>query len=93
MANDLTLNPLKIDTAGNDLLTTPLRVRKIRWVGGTTAGHTAVIQDQNSNPFWSSVASAANYVEESDFSTDDSQRTVLNGLSVTLGSGTLYIYQ
>lgn len=95
MANDLTINPLRVDTAGaGAIVTTPIRIHKIRWTGATTAGHTAVIRDQNNNHFWSSVASGANYVEESDFSTDQLQRNVINGLIVpTLGSGVLHIYE
>lgn len=94
MANDITKCPLVIDTAsGTAVLTHAIRIKKIRWVNGTTAGHTAVIQDQNSNLFWESIASGANYVEESDFTHDESQRNVINGLKVpTLGSGKLEIY-
>lgn len=94
MANSTTLNPLVIDTAGGSaILTTTIRVRKIRWTGGSTAGHAAVVQDQNGNAFWESLASGANYVEESDFSTIDSNAIRINGLKVpTLGSGKLYIY-
>lgn len=95
MANVLTLNPLKIDTAsGTAAVTTPIRIRKIRWIGATTAGHTATIQDQNGNLFWTSVANAANYVEDCNFIVYDNQHgPVLNGLTVpTLGSGVLYIY-
>lgn len=94
MANSTTLNPLVIDTSGaSAILTTPIRIRKIRWTGGTTAGHTAIVKDQNDNAFWESIASGSNYVEESDFSTIDSNSIRINGLKVTaLGSGKLYIY-
>jgi hypothetical protein len=94
MANDITKNPLVIDTAsGTAVLTHSLRIKKIRWVGGTTAGHTAIIQDQNSNLYWESICSGANYAEESDFTEDKSNRTLINGLKVpTLGSGKLEIY-
>lgn len=94
MANDITKYPLVIDTAGaGAILTTPFRIKKIRWVNGTTAGHTAIVQDQNGNLFWESIASGANYVEESDFTHDESQRNIINGLKVpTLGSGKLEIY-
>lgn len=94
MANDFTHYPLVIDTAsGSVLTTTSYRIKKIRWVGATTAGHQAVIYDANSNLFWESVCPGANYVEESDFTWDDSQRNVLAGFRVpTLGSGKLEIY-
>lgn len=95
MANNIQNNPLIIDTAGaGTLISTPFRIKKVRWVGGTTAGHEATITDQNGTVFWTSVAVGVNYVEETDFSTMDRARTVLNGLKVpTLGSGKLYIYE
>ena len=94
MANDLTKNPLVIDTAsGSPALTTFIRIKKIRWIGATTAGHQAIVQDQNSNLCWESVASGANYTEETDFNLNGPQRMVLSGLRVpTLGSGKLEIY-
>ncbi|MGL5936025.1 MAG: hypothetical protein ACRCZI_10460 [Cetobacterium sp.] len=95
MANEFSRYPIVIDTPGaGDILTTPIRIKKIRWVNATTAGHQAVVQDQNGNIFWETIASGPNYVEESDFSTDMSNRVVINGLEVpTLSSGKLYIYQ
>ncbi len=95
MANNLQQNPLIIDTAsGSALLTHAFRIKKIRWVGGTTAGHEAVLQHQNGQVFWASVCPGANYVEETDFSLMGQHRTVLNGIKVpTLGSGKLYIYE
>ena len=87
MANDLTKNPWKIDTAAATVLSTlKLRVKGVRWVGATTAGHTAVIHDQNSRLVWTSVATGANYVE-SDLIEND-----WDGLIVpTLASGILYL--
>jgi hypothetical protein len=89
MANDLSNNPIVIDTAsGSVLISTPIRIRKIRWVGATTAGHTVIIRNSVDIVFWKSVAAGANYVEETDFSNHDSQRNLLFGLKVTvLGSG------
>ena len=52
------------------------------------------MQDQFGNIFWESIAAGANYVEETDFSTDLTQRTVVSGLKVpTLGSSKIYIYE
>ncbi len=95
MANVLNQNPIIIDTAaGTVLLTVPIRVKKIRWVGGTTLGHTVSVQDQNSHEFWASTCPGSSYVEETDFTTYLHQSAVMNGLKVpTLGSGKLYIYQ
>lgn len=94
MANVLNQNPYVIDTASATvLLTVPIRIKKIRWVGGTTLNHTASIQDQNSNVFWESTCPGQSYVEETDFTTYDSQSAVMNGLKVpTLGSGKVFIY-
>lgn len=94
MANDLTKAPLVIDTAsGSALTTSSYKVKKIRWVGATTAGHSVVIQDQFARPFWESKAAGANYIEESDFSTYTSNNVVLSGILVpTLSSGKIYIY-
>ena len=87
MANDLTQDPLIIDTAAATVLSTNnLYIKSIRWVGATTAGHTAIIHDQASNVIWSSVASGANYVES------EIVEQWVNGLIVpTLASGVLYI--
>lgn len=94
MANILTQNPHIIDTAGaGTIIETPINVKKIRWVGATTAGHSCIVKDKNDNIFWESVAAGANYVEETDFTTYYTQSSVLQGLRVTtLGSGRLYIY-
>ena len=95
MANDLTGNPLKIDTADpGAIITTDIKISKIRWVGATTAGHQAVVHDQNSNLFWESICPGDNYVEESDFTTTNQNKRTIHGLIVpTLGSGKLYIYE
>lgn len=87
MANDLTGDPYIIDTAAATVLSTiNLFIKSIRWVGGTTAGHTAVIQDQKGNVIWTSEASGANYVES------EIIEQWIDGLIVpTLTSGVLYI--
>lgn len=94
MANNLTFNPLRLDTASGSVLTTEsYRVKKIRWVGGTTAGHQVILQDQHSNTLWETVASGSNYVEETDFTWNTTNTVVLSGIRLpTLGSGKLYIY-
>lgn len=95
MANVVTANPLIIDTAGaGNILSRELKINEIRWVGATTAGHSAVVRDKADRITWESVADAANYVEESHFFTITGEREfVQEGLRVTaLGSGKLYIY-
>ena len=44
------------------------------------------MQDQFGNIFWESIAAGANYVEETDFSTDLTQRTVVSGGYVLSGT-------
>ncbi len=94
MANDLTKYPLVIDAASDAaLLTSTFRVVKLRWIGATTAGHLAIVQDQNGNLFWESQAVGAGHIDESDFGVDPSNRNILNGLRVPiLSSGKLFIY-
>jgi hypothetical protein len=93
MANDITGNPIKIDTQGTGL-PEQLRVRKLRWVGATTAGHRITVADQYGNLFWESISPGDNYLEESDFTMLKGNRAVLSGILVdTLDSGILYIYQ
>lgn len=90
MANALTYPVYSIDTASTTPLVdchTKVRLKGVRWVGATTAGHTATVQDGKARIVWTSVANAANYVEADTPAVQD-----LNGLTVpTLGSGTLYL--
>jgi hypothetical protein len=85
-----------IDTAGTTLLRstlapgepTNLYVKSIRWVGATTAGHAAVVQDEDSVVYWESLAAGSNYVES-----DLTERVWQKDFKVTtLQSGRLYIY-
>lgn len=91
--NDLTGNPLVVDTAST---TVPVwtaqagRIQSVRWVGGTTAGHTAVIKDAAGHVKWAAVATAANYTDETDFWEPLTVKSQI--LVSTLGSGILYIY-
>ena len=88
MANNLTDNPWMIDSTGV-LTTDDVPIKHLRWVGATTAGHAALINDKNGREVWKSVASGANYVEDS---LSENQR-FFHGLTVaTLASGTLELY-
>lgn len=89
MANSLTKSPLIVDTAGASMVTTKnLTIKAIRWVGATTAAHTAVIQDVDGRVIWSASATGNGYDEESLISLK-----VTGGFKVpTLGSGILYLY-
>jgi hypothetical protein len=89
MANDLTKNPMVIDTAAATVLwSDPIKIKSIRWVSkSATAGDDIEIQDSNNQELWVSVASGANYSEEVII-----ERWWHEGFKVpTLDSGTLYI--
>lgn len=89
MSNDITGNPWVIDTASSTtVLSRGWRLTRIavRWVGGSAAGHQAIINDASGRLLWKSVANGANYVEA------DVIKQEAQGLIVpTLDSGTLYI--
>ena len=90
MANDITANPVIVDTAGTSALTSKTFIAtKIRWVGATTAGHQAIVQDSSSVVKFKAEATGANYSESEHFDPP----LIFSGLIVpTLGSGTVYIY-
>ena len=92
MANDITNNPLLIDTAGATALTSKtFTAYKIRWVGATTAGHTISVQNAGGTVKWASESVGANYVESETFPND--KLLVFEGLKVpTMASGKVYIY-
>jgi hypothetical protein len=93
MANDLTGNPMFVDTANAAALATQrFDVVKIRWVSvAAVAGHQAIVQHANGKPAWESAAVGANYIDSDAWEKDNP--LVLNGLLVpTLGSGNLYIH-
>lgn len=81
---------------GNAITSDSVVISKIRWVSASAAAHHARVTDINQNVLWTSVASGANFIEESSF--DDammgrSQRT-LNGIRVvSLSSGILYLHR
>lgn len=95
MANNVSIpGVLRLDTAADNIVvaSVTVKVRKLRWVGATTAAHTCNIMEAGgANPRWEDVANAANYVAESDFPSD--APLILKGLKVaTIGSGVLYVY-
>lgn len=88
MANNLTKNPIIIDTTTGATILKNLQIDGIRWIGGTTAGHRATITDPAGMTIFDSVATAANYTDESII-----PQYWRGGFIVTvLGSGILYIY-
>lgn len=77
-----------IDTAAAALVTTDsVKVKSVRWEGGTTAGHQAIIKNASGEVLWQSRASGAQYVES-----ELIERWWNGGFAVTtLQSGVLYI--
>jgi hypothetical protein len=94
MANNITGNPIVVDTAASTTVTDyNFKAWMIRWVGATTAGHTISVQDKDGNVKYASEASGANYVEESHLVSPRTDCLIFKGLKVpTLGSGIIYIY-
>jgi hypothetical protein len=88
MANDLTKNPLKIDTAATILTGKAFRVRSFRWVAKTAqAGNELIVEDTAGRVVFHSVAAAANHMDV--YMPGD---MIVNGLVVdTIAAGVLYI--
>lgn len=69
-------------------------ISKIRWVSATATAHHMRVTDINNREFYTTVASGAQYVEESNFNWLPADKRTLNGLRVSsLTSGTVYIYK
>ena len=67
--------------------TDTLYIESVRWVGPSTAAHTAVLTNTAGDTIWAATAST----------TKQDECKALNGISskgliATLGSGTLYVY-
>lgn len=65
MANQITGNPIILDTPGGGILTIRrFSVYLVRWVApAAVAGHQVRIYDSNGREKWASVANGTNYVE------------------------------
>jgi hypothetical protein len=75
------------DASATVLIPGRVYVKSVKWVGGTTAGHTAVIQDADSNTIWDDLCPGASYVVS-----ELIEDWWANGFKVpTLASGTLAI--
>src|SRR3990167_1057660 len=94
MSNSITGNPIIIDTAAATVVTNYVfKAWMIRWVGGTTAGHTISVQNKDGNVKYATVATGAIYFEESHLVSPSNESLIFAGLLVpTLASGTIYIY-
>ena len=73
-------------TAGDELSGKQL-VRHMRWVGGTTSGHSLVVTDSGGTVIWESIADGANYIDVHPF------YRFFSGVKIqTMQSGRLYVY-
>lgn len=92
MANDTTQSPWILDTAATiDSSSNEVRIKRLKWVGGTTAGHTCVIQNgAGTRNVWEDVAPAANYVASEEFG--DKGLLTYGFKLTTIASGKLYVY-
>lgn len=90
MSNVVTGNPLVVDTTSASTLIASrvLEPTVVRWVGATTAGHTCILADAAGNVKWSSVATAANFLDQTYFPPE----FTMAGLIPAVGSGVCYIY-
>jgi hypothetical protein len=88
MANDLTGNPLSVDTAAT-IKTRPVFVHRMVWESPTTSGHTLDVTDLAGHKLYSTtaIAGGTGIVYEREIGTS------VSGIIVaTIQSGTLYIY-
>ena len=82
-------NTWLIDTAAATVIDARLlRIVSIKWIGATTAGHTAVVTDAAGGRVWSSVAAGANFESGS---YEGGQQNILGLIVPTLASGVLEI--
>ena len=90
MANYLSKNPIKVDTANaTDLVAPrPCKVNHMEWVEYSNAAHTVVVKDASGNLVWAGLGNSAktNITAEHEIGWVD-------GLVVpTIGSGNLLIF-
>jgi hypothetical protein len=90
MANDLTGNPWKVDTASATAIWSGnVWIKRLVWHEPTTSGHTLSITDAAGRVVWAKTALAGG--SGLDYELD--LETIVGGLIIpTITSGTLYIY-
>lgn len=75
-------------SAASDAITGRIKIRTIRWVGATTAGHTLQITDTNGNIIFESEADGANFIDV------HPMYEIFDGITVsTMSSGDFYVYR
>lgn len=92
MANDLSADPLILDTANaaNVVVQGNRFIYALHWVGATTAGHAAELQVKSTSRTWWKGTATGN---GSDVWTILKLATPGDLILPTLGSGILYVYQ
>lgn len=70
----------------NGTVTGLKQVAYVRWVGATAAGHTAELKDANGEEWWAGEADGPNFTDVHPIYRQ------INGLVVTLSSGSVYAY-
>lgn len=90
-ANDFSNDPWILDTAGAGVVYSgDVRVACIKWVGATTVGHQAILQDGNSKVVWEELSPGSNFVTSE---CKGSGYLFRGGVRLTtLGSGKVYLY-
>lgn len=94
MANSIAGAVWAVDTAAAATVQSGVTyVTKIRWVGGSTAGHEARVTDVADRVVFHAIATGPNYTNETLYSAGifPGALPVTNLKVPTLGSGTLYI--
>ncbi len=91
MANDVTSNPLIVDSTGSMIATSYLKIQKIRWAGAV-ASKTITLKDRTGKVRWKAATGAAFAGEGVD--SDFNPPLQMDGLTVEdiSTAGTLYIY-
>jgi hypothetical protein len=100
MANNVTGNPIYLDTAGPALAsTTIVRIAKLKWASVTTAGQFARLEHAldatGTNVFWQSTSASAYHNEGDDWSTHNKGwSNTMQGIRVaSISSGYLLIWR
>ena len=90
MANDLTVNPMRVDTAAATVLfANPMKIKSLRIMteGVSAAGDDFEVQDSDNNTIWKGTASGAEYTEEVLL-----ERWVKNGIKVPTLAAALVLF-
>jgi hypothetical protein len=79
------MKPIKFSTSST--VTGSYIIGYVRWVGATTAGHTATLRDPAGNEWFRSEADGANFIDLFPLNC-----RIQGGLVLSMGSGVFYAY-